>query len=209
MPGKEAVVQAVRDSSYTNLFYKVFGQGSLADVNPAYDNIARAIAAYERSKEVQQFNSRFDQGRLSDQEINGMALFETNCAKCHAMADVTGKGPLFTDYTYYNIGVPINPLLAANPVDLGLGGFLADPAQNGKFKVPTLRNIALTAPYGHNGYFPTLKDMVNFKNSRDVADWAVPEVTENLNIDDNMGNLGLTDSEVNNIVAFLMALTDL
>ncbi len=51
--------------------------------------------------------------------------------------------------------------------------------------------------------------MVNFKNSRDVADWAGPEVTENINTDDNMGNLGLTDPEVNDIVAFLMALTDL
>lgn len=209
MPSKEAVVQAVRDSNYTHLFYTVFGPGSLDNVNPAYDNIARAIAAYERSKEVQQFNSRFDQKRLSDQERNGMALFEANCAKCHSMADVTGKGPLFTDYTYYNIGIPINPLLADNPVDLGLGGFLDDPAQNGKFKVPTLRNIALTAPYGHNGYFPTLKDVVNFKNSRDVADWALPEVAENVNIDNNMGNLGLIDPEVNDIVAFLMALTDL
>ena len=209
MPSKEAVVQAVRDSNYTHLFYLVFGEGSLNDVNLAYDKIARAIAAYERSKAVQQFNSRFDQKRLSDQERNGMALFQANCAKCHSMKDVTGKGPLFTDYTYYNIGVPINPLLADTPVDLGLGGFLTDPAQNGKFKVPTLRNIALTAPYGHNGYFPTLKDMVNFKNSRDVADWAVPEVPENLNTDDNMGNLGLSDPEVNDIVAFLMALTDL
>ena len=209
MPSKDAVVQAVRDSSYTHLFYTVFGPGSLDEVNPAYDNIARAIAAYERSKEVQQFNSRFDQRRLSDQEINGMALFEANCTKCHSMANVTGKGPLFTDYTYYNIGIPINPLLADNPVDLGLGGFLADPAQNGKFKVPTLRNIALTAPYGHNGYFPTLKDIVNFKNSRDVVDWAPPEVAENVNIDNKMGNLGLTDPEVNDIVAFLMTLTDL
>lgn len=209
MPSKEAVVQAVRDSKYTHLFYQVFGPGSLNDVDLAYDNIARAIAAYERSKEVQLFNSRFDQKRLSDQERNGMALFAANCAKCHSMLDVTGKGPLFTDYTYYNIGVPVNPLLADNPVDQGLGGFLGDSLQNGKFKVPTLRNIALTAPYGHNGYFPTLKDMVTFKNSRDVADWAAPEVAENLNTDDNMGNLGLTDPEVNDIVAFLMALTDL
>ncbi len=209
MPDKEAVVQAVRESRYTHLFYLVFGEGSLDVVNPAYDNIARAIAAYERSKEVQKFNSRFDQGRLTANEINGMALFEKNCAQCHTTANVTGKGPLFTDYTYYNIGIPVNPLLADNPIDLGLGGFLADPAQNGKFKVPTLRNIALTAPYGHNGYFPTLKDMVSFKNSRDVDGWDVPEVTDNVNTDDNMGNLGLTDPEINNIVSFLMALTDL
>ncbi len=138
-----------------------------------------------------------------------MVLFEKNCAKCHTMTDITGKGPLFTDYTYHNIGVPVNPLLENNSVDLGLGGFLTDPAQNGKFKVPTLRNIALTAPYGHNGYFPTLIDIVSFKNSRDVDAWDVPEVIENVNKDNNMGNLRLTDSEINDIVSFLMALTDL
>lgn len=211
MPSKEAVVQAVRESTYTHLFYTVFGGGSLDDVDSAFDNIARAIAAYERSSEVQKFSSRFDQGRLSSQEIRGMDLFQTNCAKCHSTEDVTGKGPLFTQYTYANIGIPINPLLANNPIDYGLGGFLVDAAQNGKFKVPTLRNVALTAPYGHNGYFPTLKDMVNFKNTRDVVDWNwdKPEVVDNLYTDENMGNLGLTDPEVNDIVAFLMTLTDL
>ncbi len=81
MPSKEAVVQAVRDSNYTHLFYLVFGEGSLNDVDLAYDKIARAIAAYERSKAVQQFNSRFDQERLSDQERNGMALFASKLCK--------------------------------------------------------------------------------------------------------------------------------
>ncbi len=206
---KDAVVQAVRDSNYTHLFFLVFGVGSLDDVDLAYDNIARAIAAYERSNEVQRFSSRFDQGQLNEQEQNGMALFENNCSKCHSMTDETGKGPLFTQYGYANIGIPVNPLLADNAVDLGLGGFLNEPAQDGKFKVPTLRNIALTAPYGHNGYFPTLKDIVSFKNTRDVYedDWAAPEVPYNLNMD--VGNLGLTDPEVNDIIAFLMALTDL
>ena len=210
MPDEEAVVQVVRDSSYTHLFYTVFGPDSLDDVDSAFDNIARAIAAYERSSEVQKFSSRFDQGRLTSQERRGMNLFQTNCANCHSTDDVTGKGPLFTKYTYANIGIPVNPLLAENPTDLGLGGFLGDASQNGKFKVPTLRNVALTAPYGHNGYFPTLKEMVDFKNTRDVSsDWEAPEVTENLYTADNMGNLGLIDQEVNDIVAFLMTLTDL
>lgn len=205
---KDAVVQAVRDSNYTHLFFQVFGVGSLNDVDSAYDNIARAIAAYERSKEVQRFSSRFDQGQLTQQEQNGMALFESNCSKCHSMTDETGKGPLFTQYGYANIGIPVNPLLADNDVDLGLGGFLNEPAQDGKFKVPTLRNIALTAPYGHNGYFPTLKDIVSFKNTRDVEDWGAPEVPDNMNTTD-IGDLGLTDPEVDDIIAFLMTLTDL
>ena len=207
MPSEEAVVQAVRDSNYTHLFYEVFGEGALDDVDVAYDNIARAIAAYERSTEVQQFSSRFDQGNLSEKELSGMDLFAANCTQCHSMTDTTGQGPLFTDYTYANIGVPVNPLLADNPVDLGLGGFLGDVMQNGKFKVPTLRNVGLSAPYSHNGSFATLKDIVNFKNTRDVGDWEAPEVIANLNTAD-IGNLGLTDQEVNDIVTFLMSLTD-
>lgn len=208
MPSKDAVVQAVRDSSYTHLFNMVFGEGSLDDVDSAYDHIAHAIAAYERSKEVQQFSSRFDQGRLTDQEQSGRDLFVANCSKCHSITDVTGKGPLFTNYSYENIGVPANPLLEGNDVDLGLGGFLDEEAQNGKFKVPTLRNIALTAPYGHNGYFPTLYDIVDFKNTRDVYNWEDPEVAANLNNVD-IGDLSLTEVQVDDIVAFLMTLTDL
>ena len=207
MPSKEAVVQAVRDSNYTHLFYEVFGEGALDDVDLAYDNIARAIAAYERSKEVQKFSSRFDQGNLSEKEQSGMDLFAAKCTQCHSMTDTTGMGPLFTNYTYANIGVPANPLLADNPEDLGLGGFLSDITQNGKFKVPTLRNVGLSAPYSHNGYFATLKDIVNFKNTRDVGNWDAPEVAVNLNKID-LGNLGLTDQEVDDVVAFLMTLTD-
>jgi cytochrome c peroxidase len=208
MPSKDAVVQAVRDSAYTNLFHRVFGEGSLDDVDLAYDNIAQAIAAYERSKQVQQFSSRFDQKRLTDQKQSGRDLFVANCSKCYSITDVTGQGPLFTNYTYENIGVPANPLLAGNPVDMGLGGFLGEEAQNGNFKVPTLRNIALTAPYGHNGYFPTLMDIVDFKNARDIDNWEAPEVEDNLNKVD-IGDLSLTDSQVDDIVAFLMTLTDL
>ncbi|BBO71316.1 cytochrome-c peroxidase [Desulfosarcina alkanivorans] len=207
MPSKDSVVQVVRDSNYTHVFYEVFGEGSLVDADLAYDFIALAIAAYERSNEVQTFSSRFDQGNLSEKEQSGMDLFATNCSQCHSMTDVTGKGPLFTNYTYANIGVPVNPLLADNPVDLGLGGFLGDSMQNGKFKVPTLRNVGLSAPYSHNGYFATLKDIVNFKNTRDVGGWEKPEVVANLNTAD-MGNLGLTDQEVDDVVAFLMTLTD-
>lgn len=220
MPDKEAVVQVVRDSSYSNLFIKVFGPNSLDDVDMAYDNIGRAIAAYERSIEVQKFNSRFDNGELTDRERSGLQLFEANCSICHSLASNT-EPALFTNYAYENIGVPANPLLAGNPVDLGLGGFLesdffsdapligdADYAQQyGKFKVPTLRNIGLTPPYGHNGYFPTLREMVNFHNTRDSADWPAPEVPQNLNTA-NVGNMGISDSEVDDIVAFLLTLSD-
>lgn len=207
MPSKAAVVQVVQDSSYAPLFHLVFGQDAFLDVETAYDNIGRAIAAYERSHEVQKFDSRFDRSLLSEKEFRGFTYFEDHCARCHSLEDSTGQGPLFTNHGYANIGLPVNPLLADNPIDLGLGGFLKIEAQNGKFKIPTLRNVALTAPYGHNGYFATLKDIIRFKNTRDLGGWDPPEVMENLNRTD-LGDLGLSDQQVDDIAAFLLALTD-
>lgn len=214
MPSVKAVVDVVRTSMYRDLFLQVFGSGSLSAKNTeqAFDNIARAIAAFERSTHVQRFTSRYDSGQLTEQEQRGLALVTTHCTQCHTTETGAHKGPLFTDYSYANIGVPANPLLQGNPVDLGLGGFLAAQdtpnaeRENGKFKVPTLRNVALTAPYTHNGYFPTLKDLVNFKNTRDVATWNAPEVAANRTTE--IGHLGLSDAQVDDIVAFLLALTD-
>lgn len=218
MLNKEAVVQVVRNSSYARLFRKVFGSTSLDNVDTAWDNIAKAIAQYERSFEVQAFSSRFDSGQLNAQETRGMNVFAAKCVQCHSMTKVeSAKGPLFTNYTYANIGLPANTADDVPGGDLGLGGFLVSSdsdefkadaaAQNGKFKVPTLRNVALTAPYGHNGYFATLREMVVFKNTRDTRDWPAPDVDENIN--DLIGNLNLSDQDIDDLVAFLMALTDL
>ncbi|RLA26100.1 MAG: hypothetical protein DRQ62_00630 [Gammaproteobacteria bacterium] len=80
--------------------------------------------------------------------------------------------------------------------------------ENGKFKVPSLRNIAKTAPYMHNGVFADLKEVVDFYNTRDVdSKWAAPEVAENVNTDE-LGDLKLTEDEVDSIVAFMKTLTD-
>ncbi|MFZ1983640.1 MAG: cytochrome c peroxidase [Desulfatitalea sp.] len=222
MPDAASVVQVVRDASYANLFRQVFGVDALLDVSSAYDNIGRAVAAYERSGQVQKFTSRFDGGQLTDKEKRGGKLIEARCARCHSTVPAPDGSPaLFTNYGYANIGVPANPLLAGNPIDLGLGGFLendyfstapligdgAYAAQFGKFKVPTLRNVGLTAPYGHNGFFPTLRAVVDFHNTRDVADWPPPEVAQNLNTQD-VGDMGLTPAEVDDVVAFLMSLSD-
>ncbi len=215
MKSEAEVIARIAASNYASQFLKVFGSDAFADPDIAYDNMARAIAAYERSFEVTAFTSRFDQGNLSDQELRGQALVQANCSKCHATDAAFGApAPLFTNYRYENIGVPVNEALLADPgsvytvPDLGLGGFLLDPAEDGKFKVPTLRNVALTAPYSHNGYFPTLTAMVSFHNSRDVGNsWPDPEVAANLNTTD-VGNMGLSSKEIEDIVAFLHALTD-
>jgi cytochrome c peroxidase len=245
-PDPRAVVHKVRASArLVAQFERLWGTDALDDVQIAYDRIAAAIAAYERTPELAPFTSKYDaylagMATLSAAELRGLALYEDddkgNCAACHpSRRGPKGEPPLFTDFTYDNLGVPRhpgNPFYALPPqfnpagrshVDLGLGAVVKKPAENGKFKVPTLRNIDLTAPYMHNGYFSSLRAVVAFYNDRDVrprcavelADaaalergcWPAPEVEANVNSEE-MGRLGLTDSEIDDIVAFMRTLTD-
>ncbi len=240
------VVKRVAASNYANLFLKVYTKTDFKDVSGTYNNIARAIAAFERSDAVTRFTSKFDdfylacnaagidvstidlktnlaglpQGILTTRQLKGLALFndKAKCSACHSTkefvdpSDPTGKlPPLFTDFTYDNLGLPTNwrvvDLSGVSPPDLGLGKFLQLEAQNGKFKVPTLRNVALTPPYGHNGYFATLAGIVHFYNTRDVDAWPDPEVFENMNTTE-LGNLGLTADEEYSLVVFMQSLTD-
>ena len=125
--------------------------------------------------------------------------------------------PMFTDFTFDNLGVPKNteyPLDPDTPVDLGLGAIVEDDAENGKFKVMTLRNIGLTAPYAHNGLFKKLKEVTHFYNTRDVSgslrkgeDWPPPEYPDTINVDE-LGNLGLSDDDEDALVEFMKTLSD-
>jgi len=228
-PDEEAVVIKVRNSEYTGLFKEVFGTAALEDPNEAYDKVAEAIAAYEKSYELNLFNSKYDfylagKVSLNEQERRGLELFEDegkgNCAACHpSQPSADGTPPLLTDFTYDNLGVsknPENPFYylpeelnpdGINFVDLGLGGVLEKASEIGKFKVPSLRNIAKTGPYLHNGIFKNLRQVVVFYNTRDVGPWPAPEVGVNVNRDE-LGDLGLTEQETDDIVAFLHTLTD-
>jgi cytochrome c peroxidase len=226
----QVVVDKVLASSYKDLFPQV-----CTDPASYYECIGRAIAAYERSTDVSQFTSKYDywlkgQAKLTGQEQRGLALFNgkaAKCANCHV-------APLFTDFTYDNLGVPRNPLnpfynepewnpAGADWVDTGLGGFLKAAGYSeavympewGKHKVPTLRNVDLRPTkhfikaYAHNGYFKSLEEIVHFYNTRDVpgAGWPEAEVAVNINTTE-MGNLGLTKGEELAIVAFLETLSD-
>ena len=179
--------------------------------------------------------------KLSKDEQKGLALFrgKGKCSRCHI---ANGKNPLFTDYTFDNLGIPRNPdnpVYEVEPgfVDPGLGGFLKNAGYDeeiyeeewGKHKVPTVRNVGLqpgggsVKAFGHNGYFKSLKGIVHFYNTRDVkpvcsgvyteaqalaADcWPAPEAAENVNTEE-LGNLGLTPQEEDQIVAFMKALSD-
>jgi cytochrome c peroxidase len=245
-PSKEAVIEKLRASANADLFRYVYGPDSLANVDAAYNKLAQAIASFERTPVLSPFSSKYDAyldgtATLTEQEARGLALFEDpmkgNCAACHpSQPGADGSKPLFTDFTYDNLGVPKNPhnkfygmSAEFNPagegfVDVGLGKTTGDPGDDGKFKVPTLRNLTLTGAFMHNGYFDTLEGVVDFYNTRDVkplcvdpmtseADaltlgcWPLAEVAENVNFDE-LGNLGLTSSEVKDIVVFLGTLTD-
>ena len=211
------VVYRVRESGYAGLYISVWGSEILditfptdiddeceqegdplnlngddrAMVSQEYDRIGLSIAAYEASPEVNAFTSKFDAsrgggGKLTKEERRGFALFKgkAGCAKCHI---ASGNQPLFTDFTFDNLGVPANPenpALLADPgfVDWGLGGFLMTrpeymsyyPDELGKQKVPTLRNVdrrpseSDVKAFMHNGYFKTLKGVVHFYNTRDA-----------------------------------------
>jgi cytochrome c peroxidase len=220
-------------------------------VNGAYDQIGLAVAAYEASSEVNQYSSKFDaylsgQAQLTAEEEQGLSVFAGKglCAACHVLDPQENGAPaLFTDYTFDNLGVPKNPdnpVYRVEPyfVDYGLGAFLETrpdyeafvDANDGKQKVPTLRNVdqrpgnGFTKAYMHNGYFKTLEGVVNFYNTRDVKPacpdpltteaealaqgcWPAPEVAANVNTDE-LGNLGLTPEEEAALVAFMKTLSD-
>jgi len=223
------VVAKVKASTYNSLFA---AQCPGNDVVELYNCIGRAIAAYELSSEVSPFSSKYDywlqgKAKLTAEEHLGRALFQgkAKCAACHL---IKGKQPLFTDFTYDNLGIPKNPdnpATIADPTwaDPGLGGFLKGAgysqatyeAELGKHKVPTLRNVDLrpyegfVKAYGHNGYFKSLEDITHFYNTRDVpgAGWPAAEVPQNVNTAE-MGDLGLSPREEAAIVAFMKTLSD-
>jgi cytochrome c peroxidase len=196
----DELVSQVCASGYGDLFKEVWGTEACVNIAAAYDKIGYSIAAYEASSEVNAFTSKFDyakrgMAKLTQEEQHGHALFlgKAKCAKCHI---ANGQKPLFTDYTFDNLGVPMNPenpVYGSDPtfVDMGLGGFLgtrADyaayaDANMGKQKVPTLRNVGkgpedLVKAYGHNGYFKSLEGIVNFYNTRDVKPTCPGDYTE-------------------------------
>jgi cytochrome c peroxidase len=233
---QKQVVQALLTGDYALLFLKVCGMKSIKNVDAAYDCVAGALAEYMRTDEVSPFDSKFDyylagKVSLTEAEARGYALF-TGAAKCSNYTSIAGK-PLFTNFGHQNTGVPKNPDLpfygmtaslnpgGANYVDLGLGAFLRQSGvaeeiaakEDGKFKIPSLRNGARTAPYMHNGVFETLYEVISFNNTRDVATWPASEVPRNVHrrmppMPGTFGRLGLTEENINDLVAFLRALTD-
>lgn len=186
---------------YRAMFDKAFGGTDGESIT--FKNVTHAIAAFQRT--LVSFNSRFDRyaagdgSALSPQEKRGLKLFlspKTRCNECHGI-------PVFADRNFKVIGVPPpkdGPADVAKPeAERGRGG-----GPNGAFKIPTLRNIALTAPYMHNGLFETLEEVLDFYSGGGGRGLGLDVPLQ----DDKIRKFSLTPQEKADLIAFLLALTD-
>lgn len=246
----KTVVAKLAQASYAADFRKAFGDQVLADPDAAFLAVRHALQRYqlEDTAEFAPFTSKYDaflagQLKLSDPELRGLALFNNpakgNCAACHPSARGSdGSAPLFTDFSFDNLGVPRNTdipatadagyfdlgLCQANRPELAARGDLC-----GAFKVPTLRNVATRRAFFHNGRFKTLRDALRFYVTRDtnpelwypvangVADKfndLPPAYRANVNTKEVPYNRkpgdtpALSDAEIEDVLAFLATLND-
>lgn len=196
-------------STYPPLFLKAFGSEVITE-----ENILKALGQFERT--LVSWNSKYDQFnngtvRLTADEEAGRKLFFTphplmtgtplvartaNCFDCHGGAN-------FSRQLITNNGLDMTF------ADKGLGGITGLEKDNGKFKAPSLRNIALTAPYMHDGRFKTLEDVLQHYNhgvQKNSPGLHIEMMTSNTGVAQDQ--LGLTPTEVNQVIAFLKTLTD-
>ena len=183
----DAVVALARSRDYGGAFRTVFGRiPDLADV-------ARALASYVRT--IMSGDSAYDRyvagnrSALRPAARRGLALFngQAGCATCHS-------GPIFTDELFHNTGVAWR---SGAPSDLGRSAMTGREEDRGAFKTPTLREVARTAPYMHDGSLATIEEVVEFYDRGGKR---------NPHIDDRLRPLGLTRSQRADLVAFLNAL---
>ncbi len=242
MPSKEEVAKRLAMvESYNKQFKELYGEDIFKDATKTYDKMAGAIASFEKTKEFAPFDSKYDRYLKDEYDLTpledlGRSLFfsnnNTNCASCHLLKKEDAKGETFSNYEYRNIGVPQNHnLMAKNVVDPKTfvdHGLMQNPAikklknakdYDGKIKVPTLRNIAVTAPYMHNGVFEKLSTVVEFYdkytneerkiNPETNKPWQDPEVAVSK---EDMKLLkegkALTQRKIDALVAFMNLLTD-
>jgi cytochrome c peroxidase len=180
MPAEAEVIKRLKaDTTYPKVFAQAF-PGATDPVN--YDNMAEAIAAFERTLITRDRFDDFQKGddqALTAAELKGLQLFTTiGCTTCHV-------GPLIGGNSYQKIGL-IHPY---ETKDLGREQATKEEEDRGRFKVPSLRNIAITAPYFHDGKIATLRDA--------VVKMAYHQLDKKL-----------SDDEVEVLVAYLYSLTD-
>ncbi|MCW0182858.1 MAG: c-type cytochrome [Zavarzinia sp.] len=234
MPDKTSIVERLKEKpDYVRRFRAVFGDTVFASDDAALAAMTKAIASFEATPEISPFDSRYDRylrGEyvMTAQEELGRVLFFsrqfTNCNLCHQVKAGGAEGETFTNYTFHNIGTPANPDLATGGgPDLGLAAnpLIEDKAAAaGRFKVPSLRNVAVTGPYMHNGVFKDLRTVILFYNKYNTKaerrqidpetgrPWAPPEVADNLARVELETGPALDDRRIEALIAFLRTLTD-
>ena len=238
------VIAKLAQTPYAQRFQQIFGANILANPQLAFDRLAFALERYQlEDKDFAPFNSKFDavnagKATFTEQELRGLTWFNRadkgNCAACHSSTKPdNAPGALFTDFTYDSLGVPRNAEIAGNSdssfFDLGLCGPLRTDLSSrtdlcGKFKVPSLRNVALRKRFFHNGKFDNLTDVVRFYVTRDTTpsvwypsgayDDLPVNLRGNVNVTEGPYNrksgqaAALTEQEIAELVAFLKTLTD-
>jgi len=194
-----AVAKLRRDPSYKTLFRNAFGSDEIS-----MKRVENALASFERT--LLSGNSAFDrykyQGRkdaLSAAQIRGLAAFEDplrgNCASCHTIGR---KYALFTDGEFHNTGEGVGD--NEQPLDPGRYRVTGLDKDRGSFLTPSLRDVALTAPYMHDGKLKTLKDVVDFYAGKGNS---------NPYLDDRIARIELSGQERSDLVEFLKSLTGL
>jgi len=239
MPDKVSVVSRLQKNPlYHEAFTKLFGSQIFTKPSMVYAAMTECIAAFEATNYFSPFDSKYDRYlkgkyQLTDQEELGRTLFFskqfTNCNLCHQLKRLPGaEKETFSNYEYHNIGVPINEKVrlvngkGLRHIDRGL---LENPKvdnfeASGKFKVPTLRNVAVTGPYMHNGVFKDLRTVVLFYNKYNSKSekrqinpetghiWRQPEVKENVSVKELKTGPAMDDKRIDALVAFMATLTD-
>ena len=194
-PNAVASLQAT--TTYPDLFLEAFGTKTIDSVL-----VVKAIAQFERT--LISVNSRFDQyllgdvGAITAQELNGFNVFmnedKGDCFHCHG----SDGNPLWTDNVFHNNG------LDASFTDNGLGIITGDPLDNGKFKSPSLRNLAYSAPYMHDGRFETLDEVINHYSEGLVFSETIDPLMKAI----AEGGVHLTDEDKADLKAFLLSLSE-
>ena len=239
MTDKEAVVQRILENQeYTISFKSLFGETIFDDIDAAYAALTESIAEFEKTDAFASFDSKYDRSLEGDYFYDplskaalGKALFFsqqfTNCATCHQLRPNGNNRETFTNYEYHNIGVPVNTAARAlngfgdDFIDTGLQANPNGPtdADAGKFKVPTLRNAAVTAPYMHNGVFRELKTVIQFydkhvagsqytTNPETGEAWREAEIPDTVSLTELEDGDKLDDDDVEALVCFIRTLTD-
>ncbi|MFK7901082.1 MAG: cytochrome-c peroxidase [Cyclobacteriaceae bacterium] len=203
LPISQAIDRLSNSSLYPSLFQKAFGSSEVTEVK-----IGKALAQFERT--LISGSSKFDQAKrgeyfLSSQELRGNVLFNThpepgkrggNCGDCHG-------GFLFMDQDFHNNG--LDSLLT----DLGRGSVTGFSDNNGQFKTTSLRNIALTSPYMHDGRFETLEEVLDHYNEHvQLSSPGLAPLIVDATNQEGSNTLSLTEQEKADIIAFLHTLTD-